>query len=287
MLIVIDDNLRCFDKAFVKRNPGKKGWDWCSCSFSCHPFLYHYFRSLYQYISPLYHYILYNNHDQDELEEDILLHSVAGHLQFMLSILQSSPMIQVSTQCLWGGGDFYDSYDDDKMTKHHILLRSRFSNGVWGSLVVSWGLIRSHVWTSMVNEGNRPCQTGIMVMFAACKLHCCWFSACELNCFFLQPLSYIVVFLQHASKIVWRMETVILVATLFLLVLTLNRWPMLKLWLLIFCYLNRSLLLKLFSMLNVFNYQARSQWSGVWLVLLLRFIPSSLGNRHHHHLIPP
>ena len=35
-------------------------------------------------------------HNQDELEEDILLHSIAGHLQFMVSILQSSPLIQVS-----------------------------------------------------------------------------------------------------------------------------------------------------------------------------------------------
>ena len=43
----------------------------------------------------------HHHHNQDELEEDILLHSVAGHLQFMLSILQSSPMIQVNTKGWW------------------------------------------------------------------------------------------------------------------------------------------------------------------------------------------
>ena len=82
------------------------------------------------------------NVHQDELEEDILLHSVAGHLQFMLSILQSSPMIQVSRRLQW----------------------------CWKTLFMN---------------------------------------------------KYLLV--QHASKIVWRMETAILLATLFLLLLTLNR----------------------------------------------------------------
>ena len=33
---------------------------------------------------------------------------------------------------------------------------------------------------------------------------------------------------QHAGKIVWRMETAILLATIFLLLLTINRWKSIK-----------------------------------------------------------
>lgn len=39
--------------------------------------------------------------DQDELEEDILLHSVAGHLQVLLSLLQSSSLAQQALSLAW------------------------------------------------------------------------------------------------------------------------------------------------------------------------------------------
>ena len=94
-----------------KRNLGKKGWDWCSCSFSCHPFLYHYFRSLYQYISPLYHYILYIIMVRMSLRR--------------ISYCTASPAISSSCFPFFSPHPWYKwAYNDDKMKQHHIYVAS-------------------------------------------------------------------------------------------------------------------------------------------------------------------
>ena len=64
-----------------------------------------------------------NIYNQDELEEDILLHSIAGHLQFMVSILQSSPMIQVSTTVV---GDHNKNKDKTKLNPDNRNSNSFF-----------------------------------------------------------------------------------------------------------------------------------------------------------------
>ena len=64
--------------------------------------------------------------------------------------------------------------------------------------------------------------------------------------------------LQNASKIVWRMETVILLATLFLLLLTLNR-SLFKSIKVIFCFVFVSYIeiLKQFSPLSTCDFSIK------------------------------